>query len=166
MTLLANPYSPNVGYVFSITDATELNALGFGVNTAALENNGIIYGTTAHETVYAFELPNNAVYSGSGSDTIVFSADRSDYTITTNSDQSISVTNGASSYKLYGVSELQFSNQTLATAGIVASEDTSGITSAVIAEMTGEVRRPQRSQTSRTIRTLFLHTSALLRQTA
>ena len=134
---LANPYSPNVGYVFSITDATELNALGFGVNTTALENNGIIYGTTAHETVYAFELPNNAVYSGSGSDTIVFSADRSDYTITTNSDQSISVTNGASSYKLYGVSELQFSNQTLTTAGIVASGDTSGITSAVIAEMTG-----------------------------
>jgi hypothetical protein len=59
------------------------------------------------------------------------------YTITTNSDQSIYVTNGASSYKLYGVSEFQFSNQTLATAGIVASEDTSGITSAVIAEMTG-----------------------------
>jgi hypothetical protein len=134
---LANPYSPNVGYVFSITDATELNALGFGVNTAALENNGVIYGTTAHEIVYAFELPNNTVYSGSGSDTIVFSADRSDYTITTNSDQSISVTDGASSYKLYGVSELQFSNQTLATAEIVASQDTSGVTSAVIAEMTG-----------------------------
>jgi hypothetical protein len=135
--VLANPYSPNVGYIFSITDATELNALGFGVNTAALENNGIIYGTTAHETVYAFELPNNAVYSGSGSDTIVFSADRSDYTIVTNSDQSISVTNGVSSYKLYGVSELQFPNQTLTTAGIAASQDTSGITSAVIAEMTG-----------------------------
>lgn len=135
---LANPYSPNVGYVFSVTDATELNALGFGVNTAALENNGVIYGTTAHEIVYAFELPNNAVYSGSGSDTIVFSADRSDYTISTNSDQSISVTNGASSYKLYGVSEIQFSNQTLATAGIVAaSQDTSEITSAVIAEVTG-----------------------------
>jgi hypothetical protein len=134
---LANPYSPNVGYVFSITDATEINALGFGVNTAALENNGVIYATTAHETVYAFELPNNAVYSGSGSDTIVFPADRSNYTITPNSGESISVTNGASSYTLYGVSELQFSNQTLATAGIAAPHDTSGIASAVIAEMTG-----------------------------
>jgi hypothetical protein len=134
---LANPYSPNVGYVFSITDATELNALGFGVNTAALEKKGVIYGTTAHEIVYAFELPNNAVYSGSGSDTIVFPENRSDYTITANSDQSISITEGASSYKLYGVSELQFSNQTLAAAGIAASENTSGIASAVIAEMTG-----------------------------
>ena len=135
--VLANPYSPNVEYTLSITDATELNALGFGVNTAALENNGIIYGTTAHETVYAFELPNNAVYSGSGSDTVVFSADRSAYTILTNSDQSISVTSGVSSYKLYGVSELQFPNQTLTAAGIVASQDTSGITSAVIAEIIG-----------------------------
>jgi len=114
---LAVAYSYGEEHVYSLTDALELNVLGFDVNYAALETNGIIYGTSAPETVYAFELPNNAVYSGSGSDTIVFTADRNNYTVTVNSDDSISVTNGTSNNTFYKVADLQFADQTFATAG-------------------------------------------------
>jgi hypothetical protein len=113
----AIPYNYGAGHVYSLADATELNVLGFNVNTAVLENNGTIYGTSGGETLYAFELPNNAAFGGSGSDTIIFTANRNDYTVTVNSNDSISVTNGTLTNQFYNVAYLQFADQTFATAG-------------------------------------------------
>ena len=88
------PYQYWGNHVFSMTDAMELNALGFAIDTSALETNGTIYGTSAPETVYAFEFPNNAVYSGDSHDTIVFTPRGSAYTVAVTGNDSISVTPG------------------------------------------------------------------------
>jgi len=113
----AIPYSYGAGHVYSLTDAAELIAIGFNVNTAVLETNGTIYGTSANENVYAFELPNNAAFSGVGSDTIIFTANRNSYTVTVNSNDSITITNGTTTNQFENVAFLEFADQTFVTAG-------------------------------------------------
>jgi hypothetical protein len=111
---LANPYDS----VFSLTDATELNVLGFDVNTSVLEENGTIQGTSGNETIYAFELPAGAAFDGGATahNIVIFDGSISQYTIVANGYLNATVTDNEAdrdgTHTFANVEALQFTDGT------------------------------------------------------
>jgi len=109
---LANPYDS----VFSLTDATELNVLGFDVNTSVLEENGVIHGTSGNETIYASELPSGATFDGgaTGHNIVIFDGSSSQYTIISSGYLNFTVSDTkAHFYTFTDVEVVQFTDATL-----------------------------------------------------
>ena len=131
----AIPYSYGEEHVFSLTDATELNVLGYNVNASVLEENGTIYGSSGNDTLYVTELPTNAAFNGGGGyNTIIFDGSSNQYSIVRNGTLNVTVTdtvaNRDGSHMLSNVEALQFTDKTVFTA--VASEPPSGTTADMI----------------------------------
>jgi hypothetical protein len=127
----AIPYPYGEEHVFSLTDATELNVLGFNVNASVLEENGIIYGTSSNETLYVTELPTNAAFNGGGpgDNTIIFDGSSNQYSIVRNGALIIvtdTVANRDGSHMLSNVEALRFTDGTVYVPPTIISITTSG----------------------------------------
>ena len=118
---LAAPYDST----FSLTDATELNVLGFDVNTSVLEENGTIHGTSGDETIYLSELPSGATFDGgaTGHNTVIIGGSSSQYTTVVNGYLNFTVSDSRSHYYTFDdVEVVQFTDGTFNVEPPVATD--------------------------------------------
>jgi hypothetical protein len=125
----AAPFLAGQEHVFSLTDATELNVLGFNVNYSALASGGVINGTSGNETIYASALSAAGAATFVGGitvsginyagpfDTVVFDGPSTQYNILSEGAQggtiADTVANRNGTHTFVNVEALQFTDQTI-----------------------------------------------------
>jgi hypothetical protein len=104
----------SVGFYNAVFSGTQSATDWIEVNL--LSGNDTVTGSTGNDTLYG-GIGNDVIVGGEGTDTAEYMGPRSDYTISRNTDGSISVVDNGSIYSdgadtLYNITYLQFSDQT------------------------------------------------------
>ena len=94
------------------------------IEAAVMSGNDGVYGSTGNDILYG-GIGNDIINGSGGVDTAEYMGPRSAYTISQNANGSISVVDNGSGYgdgsdTLYGISYLQFANQTVAVRSLAA----------------------------------------------
>ena len=110
------------------------------IEAAVMSGNDGVYGSTGNDILYG-GIGNDLINGGGGVDTAEYMGPRSDYSISRNADGSISVVDDGSPYHdgsdtLYGISYLQFSDQTDAISSLFSPSSAGGNQSIAVQDTT------------------------------